>query len=269
MFSGILMRVMVSAVVVCGLIALLLVAGCTDVLTKQKAGGFGNAPTTTDNGGRNGGSGNAAAGAVSYPPDTYFAIDCKGEYKVKGQEGDAPWNQHGSFTLNGNVPIPIIAADYEIPTGHAAYVPLYGKDNPLTIHAEKEGCYGSRDDCRPCHFTYDGQIFGTGLMAYNRSNDPEPWAFFFMATAGSEGIDLHTVSFTQTDAGCPLPLDQNLTLKELIDPTVSCFSRAGGITPFSFSDGTEFEVSPHQDPYNVVFTSLKPMATFHIGKAPS
>lgn len=259
-----------SGKLIAGIVFVLLfciVAGCTNFATSttsQSGGGSGGG-----NGGSGGGT--AAAGAVSYPPNTYFTLDCKGEYKEKGQEGGAPWNQHGSFTLTGNVPFPI-TYDYENPTGYAGYsaVPL-GTNIPLTIHAESEGCYGNKDDCKPCHFIYDGQIFASGLMAYNRTNDPGPWTVIFLQMPGGEGF-WHTVSLTQTDGDCPLTIDQAITPGGLVDPASSCYtdSQGGSLgTPFTFSDGNEFEVSPYQDPDNVVFTSFKPTATFHIGRAPS
>lgn len=260
------MRVLVSAVFAWCVIALLLAAECTTNTSSSTGGGNGN------NGGGSGG-GNAAAGAVSYPPNTYFTLDCQGEYKVMGPQGDAPWNQHGSFTLTGNVPFPI-TSDYNNQMGYALYnaVPL-GTNIPLTIHAESEGCYGSKDDCKPCHFVYDGQIFASGMMVYNRSADPGPWSVTFLQMPGGEGGFWHTVSLTQTDGDCPVTIDQAVTPGGLIDPASSCYtdSQGGNLgTPFSFSDGNEFEVSPHPAPTDVVFTStFKPTATFHIGRAPS
>jgi hypothetical protein len=238
-------------------------AGCTNLQA-------GTSPQAGEGSGGNGGgsgSGNPAAGAVSYPANTYFTMDCKGVYKVMGPQGDAPWNQHGSFTLTGNVPFPI-TYDYQNPMGYALYNSVNPSgSSPLTIHAETEGCYGSKDDCKPCHFIYDG-----GMMVYNRTADPGPWSVTFMQMPGGEGT-WHTISLTQTDGDCPLTIDQAITPGGLIMPASSCYtdSQGGSLgTPFTFSDGNQFAISPHPGPDNVVFTgSFKPTATFHIGTAPS
>ena len=257
--------VKVSGIWIAGIVFVLLfcvVAGCTNPATStssQAGGGSGG------NGGGSGG-GTAAAGAVSYPPNTYFTLDCKGEW----QDTSISPDHFGSFTLTGNVTIHI-TYDYENPTGYEVYSAVtLGTNIPLTIHAESEGCWEGGTDCKHCHFIYDGQLFAGAQMAYNRTNDPGPWTVAFMQMPGGEGI-WHTVSFTQTDANCPITIDQTFTPQEAVGPASSCFTlKQGGSfgQPFSFSDGSEFEVSPHQDS-DVVFTSLKPTATFHIGRAPS
>jgi len=62
------MRALVAAVFVGSIIALLLVAGCTDILSKQRVGGFGDVPPSAGSGGGAGGGiggGNGGGSGVS------------------------------------------------------------------------------------------------------------------------------------------------------------------------------------------------------------
>jgi hypothetical protein len=58
-------------------------------------------------------------------------------------------------------------------------------------------------------------------------------------------------------------------------PAFACSSRnrsdagANSGTPFAFSEGSGFVISPHVDPGNTAFTSQDPRMIFHPGKAPS
>jgi len=257
-------------------------AGCTS-FTKTKpsdlntppgssGGGSGGGPGG-GGGGSGGGSGGSSSG--SYPQNTYFSFDCKGEYKASGMFGEPPWNRHGKFTLTGNMPFPI-PYDYNNMAGYALYTATdakgAGMSSPLHLNAELQGCYGTADDCQPCHFIFDGDIYAGGSMVFNQKAGPERrWTVVFMQQAGEEGI-WHINSFTQTEGGCPLTWDKDKNPVELVMPALSCYPATRGAdsgVPFTFSDGSGFVVSPTIEPHDIVFTSLDPRVVFHIGRAPS
>jgi hypothetical protein len=63
------MRILVAAVLVVSIIALTLVSGCTDILFKQKAGGFGQvSPSAGTGGGTGGGNGEGIGGGSGVSP---------------------------------------------------------------------------------------------------------------------------------------------------------------------------------------------------------
>ena len=253
-----------------GIVLLLLGAGCS---TQKKtnvswnfSGDLGTGATTLPTTppvpppGRSGG-----ASSGSYPMDTYFAFDCNGAYKETGEQGGPPWNHHTSFSMKGNVPFPV---SYD---PHVARIALYtavpDMNNPLHISAERTGCWGPKDDCKPCHFLFEGDILAGGMMSYDQSAGTVPWTVIFSGLAGAGGV-WQTQSIHQTVDGCPVTEDP----VNFIEPAYACYEREDGAktaTPFSFSDGSPVDISPYLKPGNVEFTSFNNRVTFHIGRAPS
>ena len=225
-----------------------------------------------NSGGSGGGSSNSPG---NFPQNSYFTFDCKGDWK---SSTDLPWkNHHGSFTVTGNVPFPI-TYDYQV-TGIGLYTATdtagTGMSSPLQVQGESSYCSGTPDDCKPCHFVLEGDIYAGGMMVYNRSADSSrKWTVVFSRMPGGEGI-WHIRSVKQTEGGCDVTgagAVEAVGPVEVIMPTYACFTKDEGSesgTPFSFSDGSGFVVSPHIDPSNTEFTSLDPRVVFHLGKAPS
>jgi len=69
------MRALVAAVFVGSIVALLLVSGCTDILLKQKAGGFGEVSPTAGTGGGTGGGNSGNTGGTPGSPATSACPD--------------------------------------------------------------------------------------------------------------------------------------------------------------------------------------------------
>jgi hypothetical protein len=222
-------------------------------------GGGSNSGAGTTMGSRNGGG--------DYPRDVYFTVDCTGQWK--GIPGN-PHDYQGTFTLTGNVPVPI-TYDYDTPAGYAGY----GSDKygVLHIRAESQGCYGPKDTCKICHYVYDGEVASTANIVYNRSAGTERlWTVWLENTMmGSE--TWHTISYKQTDSNCPESLDESSGPIRLIGPaTEGCFNAGKGFgarSPFTFSDGSAFTISSHSTYSSIEYTHLDPRWAFHIGRAPS
>jgi len=247
------------------IIILLLVAGCTSDTTRNSQNGGGSG------GGLGGGSGGSSSG--SYPQNIYFSFDCQGEWK---SATDPAWkNHHGTFTVTGNVPFPI-PYDYNNPIGYALYTDANAgrsdRSNPLHITGESQECWGTPDDCKLCHFIFDGDIYGGGLMVYNQSAPGRHWVVNFARMPGGENGIWHTNSIQQTEGGCPATDIEKVGPFEIVESSYACFNANVGPesgTSFDFSDGSGFVVSPHVDPGDYTFTSLDPRVVFHIGRAPS
>lgn len=245
-------------------------AGCTGFAGSKSAGSDGLQNSGVGSGGGSGGTGSPG----SYPQNSYFTFDCRGDWKDTSIHGEAPWNHHGTFTVSGDVSFPITYDYHE--TGFALYTATdaRGSDmsSPLRINGESWECVGAASDCKPCHYVFEGEIYAGGLMVYNKSADSSRrWTVFFSRMPGGEGI-WHTNSIRQTEGSCPVTDIEQVGPVEITLPAVACFTRderTGSGTPFSFSDGSGFTVSPHIEPGDYLFTSLNPRVVFHLGKAPS
>jgi hypothetical protein len=250
---------------VCMLVILLAVTGCTSVTSQNPQNG--------------GGAGVSSTGG--YLQNTYFAYDCTAEYKATGQWGEAPYNNHGKFTLTGNIPFPL-DYDYNNPTGYALYTDQYGgnsdKGNLVYIKSEWYECKKLDDketSCtQHCHYLWDGTFYVGGTMVYNTSAESgRRWTVAFSETSkGDESDPFHTNSIQQTDSSCPDTDYESMPPADLWEPEDVCFNKGTNwdrMTPFTFSDSSAFKISPHLDADNYVFTSLDPGVTFYIGKAPS
>jgi hypothetical protein len=221
-------------------------------------GGSTSGAGTTGSGGNGGGN---------YPRDVYFAADCSGQWKGIPS---TPYDYQGSFTLTGNVPVPI-PYDYDTPAGYAGYVS--DKYGVLHIQAESQGCYGPKDTCKICHYIYDGEIASTANIVYNRSAGPgQLWTVWLSDTMIGSGI-WHTISYQQTDSSCPESLDESSGPILLIGPaTEGCFNAGKGFgarSPFTFADGSAITVSSHSTYNSIEYTHLDPRWVFHIGRAPT
>jgi hypothetical protein len=108
------MRGLVAAVFVGSIIALLLVSGCTDILSKQKVGGFGDASKTTGTGGSTGGvsvspaisasSTTSASPATSACPDT-LVWDGSWDSREVGYASNHDVREAGVWNDAGPVPV--------------------------------------------------------------------------------------------------------------------------------------------------------------------
>jgi hypothetical protein len=102
------MRALVAAVFAGGIIVLLLVSGCTDVLSKQKVGGFGEVSPTTGTGGSTGGAPAAPAPssspAPSGCPDT-LAWDGSWDSREVGYASNHDVRDPGVWTDASPVPV--------------------------------------------------------------------------------------------------------------------------------------------------------------------
>lgn len=250
-------------------------AGCTGFsMTKnQNAGSMQNSDGGSD--GSSSGNAKGSSSTGSYPQNSYFTFDCKGEWKDSTISGQPPWNHHGSFIVTGNVPFPI-TYDYNV-VGFGLYTATdaagSGMSNALHIQGESQECVGAASDCKPCHFIFDGEIYAGGLMVYNRSADSSRrWTVVFTRMPGGENGIWHTTSFRQTEGGCPITDVEQVGPLDIVGPADACFTKdmkdESG-TPFSFSDSSGFVVSPSIDPLNVEFSKMEPNVVFHLGKAPS
>lgn len=253
------------------MLLLCILAGCTES-GGTKAPGSGISADASRGPGEGNGGGTGGGRSGSFPQNSYFTFDCKGDWK---SSTDPDWrNHHGSFTVTGNVPFPI-TYDYQV-TGIGLYTATdtagSGMSSPVQVKGESSYCSGTPDDCKPCHFVFDGDIYAGGMMVYNRSADsPRKWTVIFTRMPGGEGI-WHTRSVRQTGGDCDVTDVEAVGPVEVIMPAYACFTKDEGSasgTPFSFSDGSGFVVSPHVDPGNTEFTSLDPRVVFHLGKAPS
>lgn len=262
----------VSGKWIAGIVSVLLFCMAAGCMGSGGSTNPGPGPSPGNSGGSGGGSSNSPG---NFPQNSYFTFDCKGDWK---SSTDLPWkNHHGSFTVTGHVPFPI-TYDYQV-TGIGLYTATdtagTGMSSPLQVQGESSYCSGTPDDCKPCHFAFEGDIYTGGMMVFNRSADSSrKWTVVFSRMPGGEGI-WHTRSVKQTEGGCEVTgagAVEAVGPVEVIMPTYACFTKDEGSesgTPFSFSDGSGFVVSPHIDPSNTEFTSLDPRVVFHLGKPPS
>ncbi|MDD1683479.1 MAG: hypothetical protein LUO98_06560 [Methanoregula sp.] len=262
-----------------GIVCVLLLctaAGCTNFAATKSSNSNPSQGSSGGSGGGSGGSGGGSGGSSSgsYPQNSYFTFNCKGEWKSSTA---LPWkDHHGKFTVTGNVPFPI-PYDYNNPARYALYTATdtagSGLSTPLQVQGESYYCSGTPDDCKPCHFIFDGDIFAGGVMVFNGSADTSrKWTVVFTRMPGGENGIWHTRSIQQTGNGCNVKDVEAVGPLEVILPTYACFTKDAGResgTPFSFSDGSGFVVSPHVDPGDFTLTSLDPRVVFHLGRAPS
>jgi hypothetical protein len=247
-------------------------AGCTNFATTKSSNSNPSQSSSGGSGGGNEGSGGGSGGSSSgsYPQNSYFTFDCKGEWK---SSTDAARKTHnGKFTVTGNVPFPI-SYDYNL-IGYGLYTDVNAgrsdRSNPLRIKGESQECWGTPDDCKLCHFVFDGEIYAGGVMVYNRSESSgRHWTVYFARMPGGENGIWHTYSLQQTGSDCPATEIEKVGPFEIVESSYACFSTKDGAAPFDFSDGSGFVVSPHIDPGDFTFTSLDPRVVFHLGKTPS
>jgi hypothetical protein len=254
-----------------GLILLCMVAGCMHGSTL---------PLSADAGQDNSGNSDLSAGDDDNGQTVYFSVDCNGQWRSSGNFAD-PEDYHGSFTAAGTILFPM-TYDY-----HGMKEALYvsrdmGKadgSNPLHVTAESYGCYhDGSEDCVPCHFVFDGDVYVSGNMVYNGSEGPDRlWTVQFMEAMGPDGL-LHVNSLRQTEPGCPV-VKNNPSYEEsmpflLTDPVSACYQSAimnywTGRAPFTFADGSPVVVSPAYEPGDDrTITSLNQGITFHTGAVP-
>ena len=269
------MELRIPGIIVIGIVLVLLfctAAGCTGIATKKSQ--IADSAQDSEGGTGGGYGGGNTAGSGSYPQNSYFTFDCAGEWK---SSTDPVWkNHHGSFTLTGNVPFPI-TYDFNNPARYALYTSTdtsgSGMSSPLQVKGESSYCSGTPDDCKPCHFVFNGDIYAGGMMVYNGSaGSDQRWIVVFTQMPGGENGVWHTRSLTQTENGCEVTDIDAVGPLEVILPAYGCFTKDAGVqsgTPFAFSEGSGFVVLPHVDPGNTEFTSLDPRVVFHLGKAPS
>jgi hypothetical protein len=80
-----------------------------------------------------------------------------------------------------------------------------GMSSPLQVSGESFCCSGTPDDCKPCHFVFDGAIYDGGMIVYNGSAGADQrWTVVFTWMPGGENGVWHTRSVTQTQSGCEL-----------------------------------------------------------------
>ena len=78
-----------------------------------------------------------------------------------------------------------------------------GMSSPLQVRGESSSCSGTPDDCKPCHFVFDGDIYAGGMMVFNGSAGADQrWIVVFTRMPGGENGIWHTRSITQTESGC-------------------------------------------------------------------
>jgi hypothetical protein len=251
--------------------------GCMSFTTTKSSNSNPSQGSSGESGGGSGGSGGGSGGSSSgsYPQNTYFSFDCKGEWKDTTISGSPPWNHHGKFTVIGNVPFPILY-DYNL-LGYGMYPDVNAgrsdRSNPLHIQGESQECEGPANDCKPCHFVFDGEIYAGGVMVFNQSAGPgRRWIVSFSPMPGGENGIWHTNSIQQTEGGCPITDIEQYGPLDIILPAHACFTANRGSesgNSFTFSDGSGFAVEPHLDPDNTEFSKLEPHVVFHIGRAPS
>ena len=228
-------------------------------------GGSGNHNGRSGNGGSRGSPG-------SFSQQTYFSIDCSGTWHANyGND----WSKiHGSFTLEGNIPV---LMDYDY---HTISPALYtdtnagnlNKGNLMHLRSEFSEVVDKDGTFIPCHFTYDGYQWAGGSMEYNTSGDSSRrWTAMFDET--SKDISLPPEKVEQTDPSCPITDYAKNPPTELTQPADACYTAEGRQavgSPFSFSDSSTFPVIDtitYSDSYT--FDKLDPTATFHMGRAPS
>ena len=248
---------------------LVLVAGCTDILSKQKVGGFGDVSTTTGtgrdtggdkNGGSGGGSGSGTSSSVAANDKSmkaHFTVDCArtmvhdeldytDTYTTKIQ-GDVPvlvdrdWNKQGS-QVDGSFP----------------YVGKGEGEAILKLNSEwKHTC--KKAGCTPCHFIYNGP-FGLGAsIAHNQNDAPADW------TALITGLGTPTMDavmegkmnqyVTSLDPACDSLKDASAV--GLYGKSEFCFGLPP--KPLTFSDGSTITWTS-TDPE----VTLASIAVFHI-----
>jgi len=268
------MRALVSVVLVGSIIALLLVAGCTDILLKQKAGGFGDksfstnfsmgngttkfTTTVTSTGATGGGSG-SSTGSSLVPDDkymkAYFTVDCS--KILTSDSSDSTTTK--TTRLKGDVPVmvlrnwnkqPAISSLQDYGSGP------YGGEAKLDLRSELIiTC--KKPDCKPCHWVYNGPA-GVGVsIQHDPKDDPADWtaALNVIGTPTTNSVFGGTLDqyTTNLEPACGMSDIHGMT-GSLYYESVPCLDveHESMLTkPFRFADGSK-----------ITYTSTDPEETF-------
>jgi hypothetical protein len=268
------MRVLVSAVLVCSIVALLLVAGCTFNL--QTADGSWNKSFSTNPGtgtgtGNSGGIGGGTGGGKSRDsgsstggslvPDanylkTYFTVDCSRSRTVDTSDSTTTT----TTTLKGDVPVMVLRnwnKEPKIRSPQDYGSGPYGGEAKLDLHSELiVTC--KKPDCKPCHWIYHGPA-GVGVSIYHDPKDaPADWTAALdpigtptMNSVSDGTLDQYT---TNLEPACLMTDTHAMTGSLYYGSVVPCLDveHESMITkPFTFSEGSK-----------ITYTSSDPEETF-------
>jgi hypothetical protein len=259
------MRAWVSAVLVCSIVALLLVAGCT--YNVQKADGswnksFSTNPNaggdTSNSGGIGGGSGSSTGNSLV--PDanymkTYFTIDCSRSRTSVSSDSVTTT----TTTLKGDVPVMVLRNWNKEPKIRALQdygSGPFGGEAKLDLRSELIiTC--KKPDCKPCHWVYNGPA-GVGVsIRHDPKNAPADWAaaLNLIGTPTTNSVSDGTLDHytTNLEPTCSIS-DVHAETMSLYYESVPCLDveHESMITkPFTFSEGSK-----------ITYTSGDPEETF-------
>jgi len=267
------MRALVSIVIVCSIVALLLVAGCTfnlknadGSLNKSFSTNPGTGSGTSNSGGIGGGTGGEKSGGSgsstgsSLKPDdknmkVYFTVDCSRSSTVV----DSNSITTKTMTLKGDVPLMVLRNWNKEPKirSHQDYGSgPYGGEAKLDLHSEMI-IICKKPDCKPCHWVYNGPA-GVGVSVHHDPKDaPADWTAALNVIGTPTTDSLSTGALDQYTANlepaCDLS-DVHAMTGSLYYESVPCLDveHESMVTkPFTFSENQ-----------NITYTSSDPEETF-------
>jgi hypothetical protein len=269
-----LMRALVSAVIVCSIVALLLIAGCTfnlknadGSLNKSFSTNPGTGSGTVNSGGIGGGTGGGKSGSSgsstgnSLVPDknnmkAYFTVDCSRSLTVDSSDSTTTTTTR----LKGDVPLMVPRnwnKEPSIRSPQSYGAGPYGGEAKLDLHSESITIC-KKPDCKPCHWVYNGPA-GVGVSIYHDPKDaPADWTAALnpigtptMNSLSGDTLDQYT---TNLEPACLMTDTHAMTGSLYYASVVPCLDveHEGRVTkPFTFSENSI-----------ITYTSTDPEETF-------
>jgi hypothetical protein len=255
------MRALVLVVLVCSIIALLLVAGCTfnlknadGSLNKSFSTNSGTGSGTGNSGGISGGTGGEKSGGSgsntgnSQVPDansmkTYFTIDCSRSRTSVSSDSVTTT----TTTLRGDVPLMVLRNWNKEPKIRSLQdygSGPYGGEAKLDLRSELIiTC--KKPDCKPCHWVYNGPA-GVGVsIRHDPKNAPADWAaaLNLIGTPTTNSVSDGTLDHytTNLEPACGIS-DVHAETMSLYYESVPCLDveHESMVTkPFTFSEGSK------------------------------
>jgi hypothetical protein len=267
------MRALVLVVLVCGIVALLLIAGCTFNLKNADGSlnkSFSTNPGTGSGTGNSGGIGGVPGGEKSggsgsstgnsLVPDansmkTYFTIDCSRSRTSVSSDSITTT----TTTLRGDVPLMVLRNWNKEPKIRSLQdygSGPYGGEAKLDLRSELI-IICKKPDCKPCHWVYNGPA-GVGVsIKHDPKNAPADWAAALnligtpTTNSVSDGtLDQYTVNL---EPACGIS-DVHAETMSLYYESLPCLDveHESMLTkPFTFSEGSK-----------ITYTSSDPEETF-------
>lgn len=268
------MRALVLVVLVCGIVALLLIAGCTFNLKNAdgslnksfstnpgtgsgtgNSGGIGGVPGGEKSGGSGSSTGNSLVPDANYMK-TYFTVDCSRSLTVDSSDSTTTTTTR----LKGDVPVMVPRKwnkEPKIRSLQSYGSGPYGGEAKLDLHSELI-VVCKKPDCKPCHWVYNGPA-GVGVSIDHDPKDaPADWTAALnpigtptMNSVSTGALDQYTVNL---EPACGLSDVHAMTSSLYYGSVVPCLDveHESMVTkPFTFSEDQK-----------ITYTSSDPEETF-------